>query len=204
MLRPAHPIDCSAGNSRKVGIGRPFVSLALMFLMLLASASSAAAAAWLCVTECGASDLTGRVRVVDGDTLEMAGTQIRLWGIDAPERKQTCQAGPVAMTRPSGGVASAGRPYACGRDSAAFLAELTRYRTIRCDPRNRDRNDRVIAICRSEVVELNAEMVRRGWAVDFTPYSGGRYQTEEQAARSEKLGMWSGRFDLPWAWRGGR
>ena len=48
---------------------------------------------------------------------------------------------------------------------------------------------------------LNAAMVRRGWAVDFTRYSAGRYQPEEQQARREGLGMWAGRFEMPWEWR---
>ena len=32
-----------------------------------------------------ANDLAGRASVIDGDTLEIHGTRIRLWGIDAPE-----------------------------------------------------------------------------------------------------------------------
>ena len=31
-----------------------------------------------------ADDLTGQASVIDGDTLEIHGTRIRLWGIDAP------------------------------------------------------------------------------------------------------------------------
>jgi endonuclease YncB( thermonuclease family) len=35
--------------------------------------------------------LIGQASVVDGDTLEIRGTQIRLWGIDAPESTQLCR-----------------------------------------------------------------------------------------------------------------
>lgn len=35
--------------------------------------------------------LTGTVSVIDGDTLDMGGAHIRLFGIDAPESDQTCR-----------------------------------------------------------------------------------------------------------------
>ncbi len=34
--------------------------------------------------------ITGPARVVDGDTLEVAGERIWLFAIDAPEKDQTC------------------------------------------------------------------------------------------------------------------
>ena len=148
-----------------------------------------------------ADRLTGRARVIDGDTIEIAGTHIRLWGIDAPELNQICQAGPSAITRPSGGITNAGRPYRCGRDAAAAMLQLTRGRTIRCEPRDRDRYGRVVAVCRNEIVDLNAALVRLGWADDFTRYSHGHYRAEEEAARLARLGIWSGDFDMPQAWR---
>jgi hypothetical protein len=35
-----------------------------------------------------ANDLVGQASVVDGDTLDIHGTRIRLWGVDAPESSQ--------------------------------------------------------------------------------------------------------------------
>ena len=50
----------------------------LVFLLLVIFASEASA------------DITGKPRIIDGDTIEIAGERIRLHGIDAPESKQTC------------------------------------------------------------------------------------------------------------------
>jgi endonuclease YncB( thermonuclease family) len=38
-----------------------------------------------------AADLAGQARIIDGDTLEIHGTRIRLWAIDAPESDQLCR-----------------------------------------------------------------------------------------------------------------
>ena len=47
--------------------------------------------------------LSGSARIVDGDTLEVRGTRIRLHGIDAPESGQSCRAGrPELALRPRG------------------------------------------------------------------------------------------------------
>jgi endonuclease YncB( thermonuclease family) len=134
------------------------------------------------------AELAGTVQVIDGDTIGLAGARIRLWGIDAPERGQTCRG-------------KNGDNYECGRDAAAVLLELTRGRRVECAQRDTDRYGRVVAVCRTENGELNAVMVRRGWAVDYTKYSRGRYRSEEEQARREQLGMWAGRFEMPWEWR---
>ena len=68
---------------------------------------------------------------------------------------------------------------------------------MECTQRDVDRYGRVVAVCRTESGELNMAMVRRGWAVDYTKYSDGRYQSDEQQARHEQLGIWAGRFEMP-------
>ena len=135
-----------------------------------------------------AADLNGPVRVIDGDTLDMSGIRIRLWGIDAPEIHQTCQG-------------KEGLVYECGRDSAAVMRELTRDKAIECKAVGADRYRRTVAVCRTDSGEINAAIGRRGWAVDWPKYSQGHYRADEAAARAEGVGIWSGRFELPWDWR---
>jgi endonuclease YncB( thermonuclease family) len=52
-----------------------------------------------------AAEVTGPVRVIDGDTLDLAGTRIRLWGIDAPETGRPVR---VGTARPTNADATAG------------------------------------------------------------------------------------------------
>jgi endonuclease YncB( thermonuclease family) len=49
---------------------------------------------------------------------------------------------------------------------------------------------------------LNAWIVWQGHTIDYRPYSKD-YITAEEKARSEKRGIWSGGFALPWLWRCG-
>ena len=57
------------------------------------SCTDAEGHAWPCGQRAAfalAEDLTGRASVIDGDTIEIHGTRIRLEGVDAPESGQSC------------------------------------------------------------------------------------------------------------------
>jgi endonuclease YncB( thermonuclease family) len=45
----------------------------------------------LLTTVAVAAEISGQASIIDGDTLEIHGTRIRLWGIDAPESSQLCR-----------------------------------------------------------------------------------------------------------------
>ena len=102
------------------------------------------------------------------------------------ERRQLCQG-------------RNGDVYEGGRDSTAVLDELTRGRQVECTEKDRDRYGRVVAARRTEAGELNAAMVRRGWAVEYTQFSRGYYSQEQAAAQRERPGIWSGRFEPAFA-----
>ena len=144
--------------------------------------------AWPVVSH--AAEITGAARVVDGDTVEVQGVKIRMHGIDAPESKQQCQR-------------SNGEFSACGKQATLALAEKIDSSPVRCDGRDQDRYGRVIAVCFLDGTDLNAWMVESGWAVSYRKYSKD-YASHEDAARSARLGVWAGKFVMPWDWRRGQ
>ena len=136
------------------------------------------------------ADITGKPRVIDGDTIEIAGERIRLHGIDAPESKQTC-------------TDKDGKEWRCGQDATFALANLIQNHWITCKGDGRDRYGRLIAVCFAGPYDLNAMMVQRGWALAYRRYSS-EYVDEEADAKANKDGLWRGEFVPPWEWRRGK
>ena len=129
---------------------------------------------------------SGMPRVIDGDTIDVAGSRIRLWGIDAPESKQQCERG--------------GSLYSCGLDAATHLRAIIGSAWLSCEPRTLDKYGRTVALCRAGDVDIGAAMVRDGWAMAFVRYSRD-YVVEEKEARDARRGLWIGTFSPPWEWR---
>lgn len=57
-------------------------------------------------------------------------------------------------------------------------------------------------VCGTGPVDLNAAMVRSGWALAYRRYAKD-YVPQEIEARAESRGLWRGSFDAPWSWRKG-
>ena len=47
-------------------------------------------------------------------------------------------------------------------------------------------------------------LVLSGWAVDWPRYSKGEYADEQAHAQAMRLGLWAGKYTLPWEWRAPR
>lgn len=131
--------------------------------------------------------ITGIAKVIDGDTIEIRGVRIRLFGIDAPEGAQDC--GRADGTR-----------WNCAQQATSALEYYLRARPVVCVRRDVDRYGRLVCQCTVSGVDVNAWLVRNGWAVAYTLYSRD-YVREEAEARAARHGIWSGDFVLPWDWR---
>lgn len=131
-----------------------------------------------------APEIKGRVeRVIDGDTLVLLGTRVRLAGIDAPELAQTCRT-------------ARSESWACGQMARQRLVDLTRS-VLACRGRGHDRYGRLVALCRTLAgQDLSAEMVDAGLALSL-----GGYAAQQDEARSAKRGLWQGDFEAPSTFR---
>ena len=133
------------------------------------------------------TELSGIARVLDGDTIEIGTDRIRLWGVDAPEGRQTCLEGSSR--------------WPCGRRATQALAGRIDGRSVACE--ERDRDGRIVAVCRHGGRDINAWLVREGWALAFRRYSQA-YVNEESVAKAARRGLWRGEFVRPWDWRRGK
>ncbi len=109
--------------------------------------------------------LQGTARVVDGDTIVIRKTQIRLFGVDAPEIDH---------------------PY--GKKAKWTLVSLCKGQTIKAEVTEKDAHGRTVAKCTlPDGRDLSAEMVKLGLAIDWPKFSGGVYRPLEHPDARKKL-----------------
>lgn len=132
-------------------------------------------------------EIAGTAKVIDGDSLNLDGTEIRLFGIDAPEARQIC-------------TDKAGNPYSCGREATRALRRLIAGRPLTCQVEVLDRYGRSVARCRAGTIDVNLKMVETGWAVAYHSQAL-EFSAAEDQARAARKGLWQGLFDRPRDWR---
>lgn len=135
-----------------------------------------------------ADTVSGAATVIDGDSLIIQNVHVRLWGVDAPETEQTC-------------TDAEDRRYNCGLLASDVMTEETAGATVSCYRVATDQYGRMVGVCNSRGRDLGEVMVRRGFAVDYAYFSGGKYRGAELEARTERRGLWSGKFQNPRDWR---
>ena len=111
--------------------------------------------------------ISGAVRVVDGDSLHVGATEVRLFGVDAFEGRQLC--------------VRDGDPWRCGEAAANELRTLTTGRAITCDKRDTDSYGRTVAVCSNGTVDVGAELARAGLALAYREFSDDYVDEENEA-----------------------
>lgn len=122
------------------------------------------------------------IKISDGDTITVLNskeqTKVRLYGIDAPEKKQDY-----------------------GQRSKQFLASLIAGQVVEVEPKGKDRYKRTLGIIRYKDQDINAQMVLNGYAWAYVKYSR-IYVDQEKTAREKKRGLWQSSDPTPpWEWR---
>jgi endonuclease YncB( thermonuclease family) len=132
--------------------------------------------------------LVGPSVVIDGDTLEIRGQRIRLFGIDAPEIERTC--------------AYDGVEAQCGQRALIFLSLRVAKSAVRCDSRAKHDDGTVVAKCYLDGEDLAAWLVLRGYAI-ADPRISQDYVDEEEIAKANHRELWRrpDAFVPPWVWR---
>jgi endonuclease YncB( thermonuclease family) len=124
----------------------------------------------------------GKGHAKDGDSLMVGDTEVRLFGIDAPEWDQTCQKN--------------GQDWSCGAAAADKLAQLVTGKSVVCSSTGKDEHGRTLGKCMVGTTDINRTMVALGYAMAYRQYSSD-YVSAEDSAKVTKRGLWAGTFQMP-------
>ena len=130
-----------------------------------------------------ATDLTGPMRIIDGDTFEVAGTRIRLHAVDAPETDQMCET-------------KQGVDWACGGWITQVVKDRYTGVVARCEALDTDRYGRTVARCTALGEDVGAWLVGAGMAFAYVKY-GADYVGIERAAAARDRGLHAVRLQSP-------
>lgn len=148
-----------------------------MILLLLSLASPAPAAA---------ETVKGKATAKEGDLVSVSGQDIRLFGIDAPDKEQRCK-----NVR--------GVEYDCFELSRTALERLIGGQPVDCTLKPSPPTQK-LGVCTGGGRDLAALMVLTGYALAYRPVADD-YAAEEVRAMSYRRGLWAGRVEPPWLWR---
>ena len=134
--------------------------------------------------------------IIDGDTVKINNYKIRLFGIDATEKKQFCEKPYFNLI-----IFSFKEKYPCGKVSADALKEFVKEEIVLCKvKKKKDFFKRYLGTCYKNEENINSWLVRNGYALAYKKYSK-KYLLDEQYAKKNKLGLWKGTFMRPEKWR---
>jgi len=127
-----------------------------------------------------------RFTVVDGDTVKFGPQLVRLFGIDAPERSQTCDDG----------------QWRAGALARKALEDFIAGRPVVCRQVDTERKTNPpVAQCFAGEDDLQEKMVSAGWAWALPANSKDRYVPDERDAALRKVGVHAHKCVPPAEWR---
>lgn len=137
----------------------------------------------LCSVGQACADIEGKVRVIDGDTFNVGGQNVRLFGVDAPEARQTC-------------TGENNSEWACGAWVSRLVRELYQGSWAICEEVEKDRYDRSVATCSVKGADVGGELVSLGLAFAYGRYSN-RYIDAEKRAAIQGIGLHGSALERP-------
>ncbi|MFP7571549.1 thermonuclease family protein [Marivita sp. S2033] len=144
----------------------------------------------LCLATTAIAAPEGRVHVIDGDTMDIGGTRVRLHAIDAPELDQMCDD-------------DTGATWACGDWVKRETRALFEGKSAICKSRDTDRYGRTVATCRIDGIDMGATLVTSGLAFAYRRY-GMEYDLAEKGAAIAARGLHATNVMSPSAFRAAR
>lgn len=133
------------------------------------------------------ADISGSIVVVDGDTIDVSGVRVRLFGIDAPESDQTCET-------------EQGAQWSCGAWVNQEVAKRYQGEQTTCNVLETDRYGRAVARCWVQGEDLAQTLVRDGMAFAYRRYSMD-YDLDEKRAAVQDRGLHASRVQAPSQYR---
>ncbi|MGH7715949.1 MAG: thermonuclease family protein [Vulcanimicrobiaceae bacterium] len=110
------------------------------------------------------SRIDSHLQIVDANTLRVGGNLVRLFGVDAPDKRQTCRS-------------ASGAIYDCGLRAMDFARVLVRDKAVICTKGY----SHGTVMCYANGRDLGAALVLAGWAVCASGTS--LYRADEATAR---------------------
>jgi endonuclease YncB( thermonuclease family) len=133
--------------------------------------------------------ISGTPEVIDADVLKFGNQRVILWGVDAPERNQTCQLN--------------GALWGCYDVAFRHLQLLAGRGEVTCTYKGEpDVLGRQFGVCQSGGEDLNSEMVKTGVALAYVEQSED-YSAQMVEAITAAVGLWQAgaNFEEPWVFR---
>ena len=130
--------------------------------------------------------IKGKAKVVNSDYIKIDKQTIILFGVEAMERPQKCYIN--------------NELWPCWESGVRKLEEIVDLGETICFIKGKAKMNRVFAICETQNIELNKELIRSGLALARIKQSD-LYIDDERYAKENKLGIWRGKFIEPWKWR---